>query len=636
MGLFDLQLYPCVNGQCLQYRNKLDLTSYLTTIGTTSTPISDATTSAQSVNSKMIDWQGKGLMPVNSLTNSSFDTNGTLYSSIINGSSPVTLVTTTKSSSWIPIQALGLNLRSESWVIPLLTLSSINILFILLLESLVIFRVHRKTSKPPQLFLGQTLLLALLLTSLHGFATLLSPNHLTCTLNQAGLGLGYSLIFGTLLVKSIFLLSLHSGTYLPLLYQFLLLFFIMSTQIILSIQGIFTSPAFWDHFNFWPTFSSPSSSSSLLSTSSTSLPSNNVTSSTDPSSSLYHYSTKQPTLCSDLSTNDTYYYSLGYNILLLTIVSIISFRIRRHRENYREALFIAISGFASILIWITWITGSLVSHDSGHDAFTGFGLQVNSLIIFLVMFTPKAKQLIKLSWVKGDASGGTGVDLDDDEDDGIVNEYCDDEDDGCDTMRRELRDAVGGRRFGGREGGRRRQRQRPSLGNRIGTINRNGCSVEYSGHDSNQSLCAQSFVHLNPNYLSHAHLLSRPFYHPLHHPNHQYPLHQPNRKQNQAKAKQSHQIYSSSNNLVHSHGHFYSQPPPPQQPSQPMDSIRSSQENWNHQKNLLNGSKSSTNHRSDRFIYTNTLLKSLTDESFSFYRIPNIPPIKPIYLNSNR
>ncbi|XP_053213973.1 LOW QUALITY PROTEIN: uncharacterized protein LOC128397284 [Panonychus citri] len=639
-NIFDLQLYPCANGQCLHQstnlsRTKADLINYLTSsaINSSSSPI----TGQQSVNSKMIDdWnKSKSMIPIN--ITSDINSNHNLSDSV-NGSisSPV----------WIPIPSLGLTLRSESWVIPLLSLASINILLILLLESLVIFRVHRKTSKPPQLFLGQTLLLALFLTSLHGYFTLLSPTTFICTLTTAGLGLGYSLIFGTLLVKSIFLLSLHSGTYLPLLYQFLLLFFIMSTQVILSIQGILASGS-WDNFKFWPTFdlffsssTIPSSSSVSSSLSASINPESRISiaaNSTDDHSTTNSSSNKQIpssistySLCSSSPTSDTYYYSLSYNILLLLLVSIISFRIRRHRENYREALFITISGLSSILVWILWITGYLVSRDSGPDAFIGFGLQINSLIVFLVMFTPKAKQLIKLSWIHGDGDSGEPEDEED---------YCDEDCEG-DTMRRSLGQTmvgvVGGRHLrGGRS---KRQRGRRETSNtRSGEIGNILCSAEYSGHDSNQSLCAQSFVHLNPNYLLPiVQFTTHSTNNNLLHYHHQYPhiiiittTHQDN-KPNHLNIKSIHLIIIFSIIPIiliiftHLHHHPNHQSWTLSVPMTLPGIIRNPQQ---------------LNHHPTRTIililiidvYTNSLLKSLADDSFAFYRIP---PIKSIYLNN--
>ncbi|RXG57219.1 hypothetical protein Avbf_06886, partial [Armadillidium vulgare] len=55
-------------------------------------------------------------------------------------------------------------------------------------------------------------------------------------------GLSPSIVFGSLLVKCVFLISVHSGVYLPAYYQGLLLFFIVLVQGVITIQWIATYP----------------------------------------------------------------------------------------------------------------------------------------------------------------------------------------------------------------------------------------------------------------------------------------------------------------------------------------------------------------------------------------------------------
>ena len=82
------------------------------------------------------------------------------------------------------------------------------------------------------------LLLGLFLSSVMGIAFVPSSNWLTCTLIRAGLGVCFAIVYGTLLVKAVFLLSLHSGVYLSAEYQALLLFFIISTQVAIDGQWL--------------------------------------------------------------------------------------------------------------------------------------------------------------------------------------------------------------------------------------------------------------------------------------------------------------------------------------------------------------------------------------------------------------
>ena len=82
------------------------------------------------------------------------------------------------------------------------------------------------------------LLLGLLLSSVTAFSFAPKPSWLTCTLNRAGTGICFAIVYGTLLVKTVFLLSLHTGVYLSAEYQALLLFFIISTQVAIDGQWL--------------------------------------------------------------------------------------------------------------------------------------------------------------------------------------------------------------------------------------------------------------------------------------------------------------------------------------------------------------------------------------------------------------
>ena len=75
------------------------------------------------------------------------------------------------------------------------------------------------------------LLLGLLLGSCVGFAYAVEPNEFSCAAVKLGTGLSYGLIYTSLLVKQIFLISLNSGVYLPASYQAILFLFIIITQV---------------------------------------------------------------------------------------------------------------------------------------------------------------------------------------------------------------------------------------------------------------------------------------------------------------------------------------------------------------------------------------------------------------------
>ena len=93
------------------------------------------------------------------------------------------------------------------------------------------------------LFLGQMLLLGLLLGSTVGFAYAVpvKPNEFSCAAIRLGTGLAYGLIYSSLLVKLVFLISLNTGVYLPATYQALLFLFCLIVQVVIGIQWLATS-----------------------------------------------------------------------------------------------------------------------------------------------------------------------------------------------------------------------------------------------------------------------------------------------------------------------------------------------------------------------------------------------------------
>ncbi|XP_013775810.2 uncharacterized protein LOC106460630 [Limulus polyphemus] len=242
-----------------------------------------------------------------------------------------------------------LRLRDDLWIVPLVILSSLNIIVIACFEAYVLYKAHGTTPSRRHLFLGQILLLGLFLCSVTGFAFVPTAHTITCTVITILLGLAYTLVFATLLVKLIFLLSLQSGVYLPAFYQGLLLFFIVTVQVVINVQ--------------WVVHRLPGV----------------VISRTD-------------SLTCDISVVKMLL-TLIYPMFLIFCVTILSFKSRGNRENHREAIFIAIAIGFTIPVWIIWILVAIATEPYYHDASIGFGIILNATIIFLVMFLPKGRQL---------------------------------------------------------------------------------------------------------------------------------------------------------------------------------------------------------------------------------------------------
>lgn len=248
----------------------------------------------------------------------------------------------------------SLQLRQESWTIPLIALSAFNILLIAVFEVFVLYKASKTCPSRRHLFLGQMLLISLFISSLVGLAFVPVPTLTTCTVIRLGLGISYSLIFSTLLVKAVFLLSLHSGVYLSAVYQALLLFFINATQIAIDVQWLI------HHL---------------------------------PQISVVDGYAR----CSDGFS--TILLSLVYDIFLIFMVTFLAFRARGYRENHSEAMFIAIGIVLTIILWFIWIIGGIISNLSDRDGFLAFGVVVNANIIFFIMFVPKGRQLAAMGRV---------------------------------------------------------------------------------------------------------------------------------------------------------------------------------------------------------------------------------------------
>ncbi|XP_035206874.1 metabotropic glutamate receptor 2-like, partial [Stegodyphus dumicola] len=250
--------------------------------------------------------------------------------------------------------------RKESWVIPLVVLCTVNVTAILLFE---VYVLYKSCGSRRHLFLGQILLLGLFLSSLLGFAFIPTPNWFTCAITRAGVGIAYVLVFATLLVKCVFLLSLHVGVYLSTAYQGLLLFFAVAVQLVIAVQWLVYRPAtvvIVDLTSCYVTCATPASDTVA---------------------------------------------SLAYNMLLMVGVALLAIRARTVPENHGEALYIGVAIGLTIPLWVAWIVTSSVSATRHHDPCLAFGVVVTASVVFLVMFLPKGRQLASM--------GRSGIYMDD-------------------------------------------------------------------------------------------------------------------------------------------------------------------------------------------------------------------------------
>ena len=125
----------------------------------------------------------------------------------------------------------GVEEGGELLVLLLIVFSSVNLTVTLVYQVVVVLRASRTSPSRRHLFLSQALLLGLLLGSSLGLVHSLEQTAPTCVAIRLGTGLSYVLIYSSLLVKLVFLISLNTGVYLPAMYQALLLFFAVLVQV---------------------------------------------------------------------------------------------------------------------------------------------------------------------------------------------------------------------------------------------------------------------------------------------------------------------------------------------------------------------------------------------------------------------
>lgn len=246
------------------------------------------------------------------------------------------------------------HIRDEIWVIPVLSSTALLVMFLLIFEIYLIAKSCTSNPSRRHLFLGQILLLGLVLCCCMAVTLCLKPTVTTCAVLRVGVGLSYTVIYSTLLVKLVFLISLNSGVYLPAMYQCLLLVFAISIQLVIGIQWLISSPTEVGE----------------------------VTS--DDGSATYltcGVEFKQQLM------------GLLYVHFLVVVVVILSFKSRGVRENYREAMYIGLTMAFTVLIFLIWMGSGYFLEPMWVDLTVACGLVGCSAITFVVMFMPKGRQL---------------------------------------------------------------------------------------------------------------------------------------------------------------------------------------------------------------------------------------------------
>ncbi|XP_075977520.1 uncharacterized protein LOC142977498 isoform X2 [Anticarsia gemmatalis] len=240
-------------------------------------------------------------------------------------------------------------LRSESWAVPILALACVSMVTLGGFEAFVIWGASRKAPSHRHLLLGQTLLFGLFSCAATAALFATTPTAFTCGAVRFGTGVAYVIVFASLLVKCVFLLSLNGGVYLPAAYQGLLLFFAVMIQVAIGAQWLGGSP---------PRVASGGGR------------------------------------C-DVHMSD-FLLSLCYAAFLIAVVCGVALRSRGIRDNYREATHIAGAGGATAAVWVCWVAAALGAPERHRDACVAAGLLATCAVVFALMFAPKGRRLAAL------------------------------------------------------------------------------------------------------------------------------------------------------------------------------------------------------------------------------------------------
>lgn len=289
-------------------------------------------------------------------------------------------------ASTVPLSGL----RREPWVVPVLVLATLSMFMMAAFEVFVLCKAWRTSPSRRHLFLGQMLLLGLF--SCAGLAAILTatPTLLSCATVRFGAGVAFALVFASLLVKCVFLISLNGGVYLPAPYQGLLLLFAVLIQIAVGSQWLLTSPPAVDTVSA----SFPSSHSIIVNrNASLLLPPSSLVNNDKNASYLDVTSFAVPTIALCRTQFSELLLSLIYVVFLILFVAVLAIKSRGIRDNYREATYIGLAIGGSIPIWLGWTLCGLAVAERHRDACLAFGLIATSTTVFLVMFMPKGRQL---------------------------------------------------------------------------------------------------------------------------------------------------------------------------------------------------------------------------------------------------
>ena len=275
----------------------------------------------------------------------------------------------------MPFFLSSAELNNELWVFVILGIACGGVAASMLFVFYVIYKTCLGLLNKRYIGLGLLLLVGVISVYLSVLPFIFTPSESVCTSRYLVPGITYALAYATCLTK---LMSLRSykliglGGEISNLNQFLTVSFVTAVQIAIGVQHVALRGPFLE---------------------------------TRELSNETMYACK--------FNRDDFLIYLIYVMLLVIICALYSFIVRKEKKNMGEAIFILISSWINIVVWIVWVVVMVTITRDYVEPTICLGLIVCATVIILTIFVPKLHKIAKLKYdVKksGVQNGGYKID----------------------------------------------------------------------------------------------------------------------------------------------------------------------------------------------------------------------------------
>ena len=252
----------------------------------------------------------------------------------------------------------SVRMREGIWVMVLLILSALGVLLVIAFEIYLLARIcgSNYLESWRSMWLGQLLLLAVLLCYISCFAFVPTPTVVTCTIIRLAIGGCYAMIFAVLLVKLMIILSSKTSS-LQGIFQVLMFGFAWALQIVIDIEWLILQPPDIEN------------------------------------------DAKRGAICK--TKFSSHVQSLIYVMFLMVITTLMAIKTHGIYSNFREGVFIGLTAGFAIPVFIAWVlVGMLNNNQEFEDPAMAYGLFLTATLVLLIMFLPKVIITVTSLWAR--------------------------------------------------------------------------------------------------------------------------------------------------------------------------------------------------------------------------------------------